>query len=268
MPGFSWDNPFPFYLDDGPTEYQLAYDGLHEAAGVSTVDPTQSALAPKDPDPLTLSSIADLEVKAEALVIGAAATWVEHAKYEGIPGAMIDSLSAWERILGISPIAPTIAERQVDVRRAYTRIPDATPPGLTRALQAISPKLSLDTLNPDLWTITMFGKDFPPFPDDEGFYHPPYRTSNGLALFGRSNRWPAFSDAFVVRVRYMLEAGETQPPSRIITHAKDTLIEILPAWATFQVYTLSDDGSSGEGFYFDGGPDDDSFFDVTAFGET
>lgn len=273
MGGFSWDNPFPMLFGDGPTEVQLAYEGLHEAAGVSTTSPQESALAPKDPDPLTLTSLGDLEVKCEAIAIGAAATWVEHAEYEGFPDTMIDSLSTWEKILGISPIADTIEERQAAVTLAYTRSADASNPALGETLQRLSPKLYLDSLNPDLWTQTVFGKNFSPYPNGEGVYGqygPPYRTDPmAIGLFGRSSRWPSYGDAFRVRVRYVLGAGETQPPSSILTRAHDLLIETLPSWHVPEVYTLADDGMGGEeGFCFDGGPNGDSFFDVTAFGET
>lgn len=270
MGGFSWDNPFPMYLDDGPTEIELAYEGLHEAAGVSTADPSQSALALKDVNPLVLSSLADLEVKCTAIAIGAAATWPEHAMYEGFTDTMIDALPAWEKMLGISPIADSILERQAAVTLAYTRSADAANPALSATLQRVSPKLFLDSLDPDLWVQTMYGKNFSPYPNGEGFYGmygPPYRNEDAIALFGRSSRWPNYSDAYVVRVRYVLEAGETIPPARLLTQTQDLLIETLPAWHVPELYALSD-GDDGLGFYFDGGPDNDSFFDVTAFGET
>jgi hypothetical protein len=267
---FAWYNAFPIVFDDGPTEALLAYEGLHEAAGVNAGDPQQSALAPKDKDPLTLDSIADLEVKCDALAIGAAATWIEHAMHEGFPDSTIDGLSAWERILGIDDIAPSIVERQAVVTRALTRIADASNPALGAMLYAISPALALDSIPYDLWTVALFGKNFSPYPNGEGFYGlygPPYRTGSAIDIFHRSSAWPSYSDAFKVRVRYTLTGSETQPPARVLREARTALHEVLPAWFTFEMYTLSS-GGDGLGFYFDGGPDDDSFFDVTAFGET
>lgn len=270
--GFSWANPFPMMLDDAETEIELAYDGLHEAAGVNAGDPSQSALAQRPPDPTLLSwfdvksgqweGLADLEVKVQAIALGASMTWVEHAMWEGFPHTMTDSLGAWEKILGIFPVAISIEERQRAVVLAWTRIADASNPALGDMLYRISPKLALDTLDQNLWTSTLFGKFFEPYTGITT-----YRSGLGRTLYGTSSKWPAYSDAFRVRVRYNLGAGETQPPTRLLAMANTALLEVLPAWATWEVYTLSDDGSSGLGFYLDGGPNNDSFLDVTAFGD-
>lgn len=263
---FAWWNTFPIVFDDGPTEISLAYDGLHEAAGVVALDPSRSALAPKDPDPLTLSSLADLEVKCTAIVLGSAATDIEHSMWEAFPDTMIDSLAAWEKMLGIADIAPTILERQRAVALAITRDLNATRSGLAQAIYAISPKLAFDPLSYDLTSLTLLGKGLGPL---NGVSPAPatYRSGNAVSLFHNASGWPHFSDLFVLRIRYALADGETMPTHEVLRDVSASLLEVLPAWFSFEIYTLSD-GDDGEGFYFDGGPNDDSFFDVTAFGET
>jgi hypothetical protein len=225
------------------TVYKALRLALGKSYGVGT--DIDLAIGPRE-------GLRDLWTKCEARVVAAALSKWEHAIWQAFPHTATSFLRLWEDMLLVSPVG-SVYERQEAVAQKYTRRVDATVPGLRRSLQEIDERFDVELVPYDLTFATVHGKAFGPLP---GVTAAPYGT--GLWADRESTAFPNFSDIFIVRVRFLGPLTDT-----LKAKAVDLLDDVLPAWVDFEIYTLSD-GPSGEGFYLDGGPNNDSFLDVTA----
>ncbi len=241
--GLGWGNPLPLSLGGGPTLTELIYDSIRKAHGRG---PNGSqAIGPVD-------GIRDLWTIIEARAIACALSHWEHALWQAFPHTSTSFVVVWENLL-LLPSTGELAERQKAVAAAYTRQIDATIPGLREQLKEIDAGFDVDTIPDDLTITTMVGKEFGPLPGVSG-----HAYGSGLAATRESTAWPNFSDNFILRVRYIGTPTEEQ-----FARAASMLNDVLPAWVDFDIYVLSE-GDDGDGFYFDGGPNSDSFMDLTA----
>ena len=241
--GLGWGNPLPLSLGGAPTVVEIIYDSLRKAHGRG---PNQDyAIGPVD-------GIRDLWTIIEARAIACALSYWEHALWQAFPHTSTSFVVVWENLL-LLPSTGELAERQQAVAAAYTRQIDATIPGLREQLKEIDDGFDVDTIPEELTITTMAGKEFGPLPGVAGS---PYGT--GLWADRDATAWPNFSDHFILRVRYSGTPSDEQ-----LAQVAALLNDVLPAWVDFDIYSLSD-GPEGEGFYFDGGPDSDSFLDLTA----
>jgi hypothetical protein len=240
---FGWKNPIPLEIGGGPTTVELTYEALRRAHGRG---PGQAdAIGPRD-------GLRDLWTKCEAIAVATSLAHWEHAFWQAFPNTSTDFVTVWENILGI-PSADTLVERQRLITAAYIREIDATIPGIREALKDIDTRFDVDSIPDDLKIITIAGKEFGPLPGAAGA-----AFGSGFAASRQSTAFPNFADDFIVRVRFL-----GLPTDILLAQAADLLNEVLPSWVSFEIYNLSD-GPEGEGFYLDGGPDSDSFLDLTA----
>jgi hypothetical protein len=238
-----WKNPLPFKIGGAPTTVELTYEQLRKALGRGPGN-TQ-AIGPRD-------GLRDLWTKCEALAVATSLAHWEHAIWQAFPHTSTDFLTVWENLLGL-PASDELVIRQRTVAAKYTQEIDATIPGLREQLQEIDPRFDADLI-PDRYKITTIAcKEFGPLPGVAGS---PFGT--GLWAARESTAYPNFSDDFIVRVRF-----SGLPTEELFAQVADLLNDVLPSWVDFEIYVLSD-GPEGEGFYLDGGPDSDSFLDLTA----
>lgn len=240
-----WRNPLPMKLGGKPSATSTIYKALRQALGKSFGSASDLAIGPE-------GGLRDLWTKCEARAVAAAISVWEHAIWQAFPHTATSFIRVWEDMLLVSPIG-SLYERQEAVALKYTRRIDATVPGLRRSLKEIDENFDVELVLYDLTIVTVQGKAFGPLPGASG---EPY--GSGLWAARESTAYPNYSDIFIVRVRYI---GVLTP--QLEFQAADLLDDVLPAWVDFEIYNLSD-GPGGEGLYFDGGPDDDSFFDQTA----
>jgi len=240
-----WSNPLPLKLGGNPTMTQIVYKALRQALGKSYGHDSDLAIGPVD-------GLRDLFTKCEARVVAAALSKWEHAVWQAFPHTATSFLRLWEDMLFIQPIGSE-AERQEVAALKYTRRIDSTVPGLRRELKRIDDRFDVESVPFDLSIATVQGKAFGPMPGATG---EPYGTE--LWALRDSTAWPNFNDCYIERVRFVGALSNA-----LEAKAAELLDDVLPAWCDYEIYTLSD-GPGGEGFYLDGGPDDDSFMDETA----
>jgi hypothetical protein len=238
---FGWRNPLPFQVGGDPSSTELVYAALRSARG-------QGGSGPE-------GGVRDLWDRARATAIAKGSEAVERAVLQAFPRTMTAHLPVWERILGV-PEEETLPARQRAIELAMTAQIDATYPGLRDSLQKIDPAFTIEWVPPEEAMTTMAGRIFQQLPGTVGLlpFFPDGR---------KSTAWPNYSDGFVVRVRYVQVPG-VQPSDDVMSKARELLQNQLPAWVDFDLYLLSA-GPEGDGFYLDGGPDDDSLLGVTAF---
>lgn len=244
-----WANPLPFHIGGGPTPTELVYAALRSAAGESSPGQLNSGAA---------GGLRDLWTICKATAIAASMEGIESALDQAFPQTMSAHLEVWERLLGI-PRAANDVERRRLVQIAWTAQIDATTTGLRDNLRKIDPAFDVESLPWAEVALVQFGKLFEQLPGTGG---QDYGT--GVAAGRTSTEWPNFSDTFVQRIRYVLPPGIIDPPQASIAAAEALLNEHLPAWVDFEIYVLSS-GPEGDGFYLDGGPNDDSRLSMTGF---
>lgn len=240
---FGWKNPLPLKIGGAQTRVELTYEALRKAHGRGPNG--TEALGPRD-------GLRDLFVKCDAIAIASSLSYWEHALWQAFPHTSTSFITVWENML-LLPASGELAARQVAVAANYTQKIDATIPGLREQLQAMDPSLDVDSIPEDYTITTMAGKEFGPLPGVSGAAY-----GTGVWANRHSTAYPNYSDHFVLRVQY-----SGIPTEELLAQVSDFLNEVLLSWVTFEIYNISD-GPDGEGFYFDGGPDSDSFLDLTA----
>lgn len=233
MGGFGWQNGFPVELGGAPADAERIYHALRRAMGERGTGPE--------------GGIEDLWRQCEATVIAAATRAVEAAAMQAIPGEQTYSLDDWEEILGIAP-APTDPERQAAVAAALTGRGGATLPELQGAVTKLDAGLEVDPQAFATARVAELGIAF-----GSRLGTPPFGSGQTAAV--ASARYPNFSDGFVVRVW----SEAPVPTDELLDALATEMNTTLPAWVDWDVY-------AGElGFFLDGGPNDDSLLDLTAF---
>lgn len=240
-----WSNPLPMKLGGKPSLTQVVHKALRQTHGLSFSPYTELAIGP-------VEGLRDLYTKCEARVIAAALSKWEHALWQAFPHTATSFIPLWEDMLLVAP-SGSLYERQAAVAEKYTRSPDATVPGLRVSLKRIDERFDVEQVPYESQYITVQGRMFGPLAGASGS---PY--GSGASASVESTYYPNFSDVYIERVRY-----DGVPTETIIAKAADMLDDVLPAWMDFTIYNVGS-GPDGDGLYFDGGPNNDSFFDVTA----
>lgn len=241
MGGLGWVNPLPAWLGSDPTPTEKVYAALKSMSGKGGVGPD--------------NGLRDLWLQAKAQVIATSLEAVERPLLQLFPKHAIDHLEVWELLLGI-PRAPTLEARQANYEEALASTLDATIAGARAALQKIDPNFDVESISFADASHVHHGKAFGPLPGVSGS---PYGTG---VTSRKSSGFPNYSDAFIVRVRYFFPPGVVDVAQTTLYAAELRLNELLPAWIDFDIYAQSE-GPEGAGFYFDGGPLDDSYLDLT-----
>lgn len=156
-------------------------------------------------------------------------------------------LPVYEDLL-LLPSTGTDDERRIAAGVAWALKRGATQPEIRAALQEIDANLDVASRDTDDAATTVPGKWLAPLSGTPDFGDQP------------GSQWPNYASHYVQIVTYELPTGETQIPSATMAAARRQLNDQLPAWVDF---TIRDDG---DGFYLDGGVDEDSLLDQTAFG--
>jgi len=225
--------PLASPLGSGSPHYEDVYRALRSAVGTS---------ASKDDENLD-----DLWRRARAVGIAAGHLSLDRAAWQALPIGATDHLDAYERLLGLSSsTAQTEQDRRERVVAAWIRDILATSRGIEVDLQTIDANFSLVTTDHDQTDTVHMGRTL--------------AVDGNEATFG-STKYPNYSTAFVVGALYEVPAGSTAIPPLVLTDAKSLLNNNLPAWVDF---VISQEGTSGAGFYADGGPDGTSVADLTA----
>ena len=241
MGGIGWQNGLPFQIGGGESDTETVYRALRQSVGGRE----GGGAGPE-------GGIEDAWRMAKAEALAAAAAVEERAALQAFPQYATDFLDVWESILGVPPAGST-ADRQAACAAALTEQVSALIPNLRTAIKRVAPYADVDSL-PDADALaTWFGKvlgartGYPIF-------------SAGQTAGVTAATWANFSDHFVLRVRYVLPAGVLAPTEEELAQLADLLNRDLPAWVDWSIYT-------GVGFFFDGGEDGSSLFDLTTFGE-
>lgn len=245
---FGGKNPFPsFRLGGGRSRVDRIHRALRKAMGENGPGPE--------------GGLEDLWTLCEARVMALAEGTLRQAFYQAFAQTMGSfGVARWERLLQI-PQQRHLVDRQEAVRLAITSEPDATIPGLRASLKRIDPAFEVVSVPWEKMTTVQFGKAFGPLPGVAG---QPFRTGAAVAIFQHSTAWPAYSDAYVTQVQYVLSAGQLNIPLSVLAQAEELLNEVLPFYQDWSIFALAD-GPDGAGWYLDGGPDNTSFLDQTAF---
>lgn len=240
-------NPLPFRTGSGPTPTEQVYGALKSAVGPGNQGPD--------------GGLRDLWRWCVAQALARATRSKDLAVAQAFPATMTVHLEAEERILNL-PRAKTDAERRRAVGAAKVYQPDATGPNLTAELRKIDPAFVLDEAVPwALQNTSIPGKPFGPLAGDPGPVFGQGQTARRSAPFCNA------SDAFTVRVRYVLGPAQTEIPIDVYNRAVALLNDLVPFYCDFEIYNVCS-GSEGDGFYLDGGPSDaldgTSLLDMTA----
>jgi hypothetical protein len=226
-------SPLASPLGSGTSHYEDVYRALRSAVGTS---------ASKDDENLD-----DLWRRARAVGLGAGHLSLDRAAWQALPIGCTDHLDAYERLLGLSSsTATTEQDRRERVVAAWIRDILATSRGIEVDLQTIDENFSVVTTDHDQTDTVHHGRIMP--------------AAGSEATYG-TTEYPNYSTAFVVQVAYAVPSGSTVIPTQVLADAKALLNNNLPAWVDF---VISQEGTSGAGFYADGGPDGTSVADLTA----
>jgi hypothetical protein len=211
MPDFGWANSFPLELGGQTSHIENVYNALRNAVGRGG--------SAKDENGLEAAWRA-----AKAIAIATATDAYERAAFQALPEHATEHVPVYERVLGIAPGSDANDEdRRLAVLAAWTVRVLANVGTLKRSLQVISPKFDIDELAHEQATVTMLGRMFPSYGDESLHGVPQY---------------PNYSDEFVVRVIYRLEAGETAIPQDVRFAARRYLNTTLPAWVDFRIHQV------------------------------
>lgn len=217
MPGFGWQNGFPFEFGGGSSHTETIYAAMRSSVGVGG--------AALDDD----GTIDGLWRQARAVGLAAAATTGERAILQAFPGRATDLLEYYEQLLGAVPEpGDSELERQAVVEQLWTERVRASLPDIAADLLAIDPKFSLASFDHAETTDTLHGRAF----EDLAATLP----------FGggrRSTRFPNYSTEFVVTALFDIGSGVAPsiPEQKLIERAKAHLNKVLPAPHAFQVLT-------------------------------
>jgi hypothetical protein len=239
--GIGWQNGLPFQIGGGESDTETVYRALRQSVGGRE----GGGAGPE-------GGIEDAWRMAKAEAIAAAGAVEERAALQAFPQHATDFLDVWESTLGVPPAGST-ADRQAACAAALTAQVSAIVPHLRTEIQRVAPNADVDAL-PDADAVaSWFGKVL-----GARTGAPPvgYGQTAGVT----AATWANFSDHFVLRVRFVLPAGVVAPPTEELAQLAALLNATLPAWVDWSVYT-------SVGFFFDGGEDGSSLFDVTTFGE-
>lgn len=225
-------SPLAYPLGGGTSHVEDIYRALRSAPGTS--------VGPED-------GLDDLWRQSRAVGIGSAHLALDKAAYQALPDGTTDHLAAYERGLGLaSSSAQTEQDRRLRVAAAWTSQIASTSRGIERDLQDISANYSLRATDHDLTDTTHHGRSFPAF---------------GLEATYGVSAYPNYGTSFVVTVVYAVPAGVFAIPDAELDDGERLLNSALPAHVD---YVVSQEGTSGAGFYADGGPDGTSVADLTA----
>lgn len=208
MADFGWANSLPLELGGQTSHIENVYNALRNAVGRGG--------SAKDENGLEAAWRA-----AKAIAIATATDAYERAAFQALPEHATEHVPVYERVLGIAPGSDANEEdRRLAVLAAWTVRVLANIGTLKRSLQVISPKFDVDELAHEQATVTMLGRMFPSYGDESLHGVPQY---------------PNYSDEFVVRVIYRLEAGEVSIPGMLLQAARRYLNTTLPAWVDFLI---------------------------------
>ena len=222
----------PLELGGGPSPVDLVHNAIRSARGVRGSGP--------------VGGLEDGYLRAESEAIEAGNAAVERAALQAFGFTATDHLPVLEELYALPPEG-TEQDRR-DRVAAFEREPArADIPAIVDALALISPFWSVITPTRDESTITLSGKVLAP---RDGSI--PY---GGWASQNHAN----YADESILHVAWDLVAAGQMPSTVIIADTARMLRRRLPAWMDFSLHQLDD------GFYADGGPDDFSFADWTAF---
>jgi hypothetical protein len=238
MGGLGWHNPLPFEIGGGETDHERVWRALRSLVG-------QGGPGPED-------SLEDLWRQCKAVALAADVIDPERAFLQGVPGKQTSHIDVYEDLLFI-PRAPTDAQRAIAVRDAITLQLKAQLPFIDEALKRIDPRFAVDDIPWAQSATTELGRAFGPRVGGPAY-------GSGVSAARTATAWPNYADPFVLYVNYALAPGSTEPNERSLDAAGRLLNNVLPAWCDWSIST-----GDGDGFFLDGGPDDDSLLDQTAF---
>jgi hypothetical protein len=229
MPGIGSGNPFPLELGGGPSTSEQFYDILRQAIGTGAAA-----------DEGTID--ADWRM-AQARGMRAAFC-SDRAINQGFPDLLTDFIEVWEDMFFLEPRNLSDEERRQNIIDLWTRVIDASDPGIEADLQEIDPLFVTTNIDHTTARTTELGRAFE---DDD-----PYDVDACGPQFngGRtSTDWPNYSTEFLSIINYGITVGMlTQEAMRRIERAKTVLCESLPAWID---YMISIGTPTGLGFILD-----------------
>lgn len=239
MGGYGRQNPYPFQYGGGESDTETTWRALRKAVGAFGEGAENGAGA--------IGGVEDAFREAKAQVIAAVMAEAERAAFQALPNLATDHIPVYQKNLGVPPKATAEEDRQA-IAAAFTRMPEADIPHLRVAIQEISTQADIVTTDDDTASYVHFGKWLAP------------RTGTPAYGIGaaQSSEIPNYSSHFVTIVEWTLAPSEIIPPANTLADIESHLNEVLPAWQDYTIIT-------GTGFYLDGGPNDDSLMDLTAF---
>ena len=214
MAGLGWGNPFPLEMGGGETLVESHYRALTAALGKGG--------SAEDVD----NTVDGLWRTCLALGLACLSSAGERAALQVFPTKATDLLPYYESLLFLPPSGSESDRREAAARR-YRLAPDADLPALESTLQAIDPRFSIITPDPDTEETTVPGRVFEDYDATE-----PFNGGRKSTLFGN------YSTGFVVRVLFDLGgAVPTAADRSIIAEALRTLNDLLPSWNAFSFVT-------------------------------
>lgn len=212
------DNPLPFRIGRGPTNYQKAYTFLKQAVGTGG--------SAKDEE-----GIEGLWRRSRARALALVRSTEERAANQHYPDLATDFLDYYAtRLLAIPDDGSPEVERRAEAVERYTETPHAQFPELEAQLQRIDPRLSIRHKPWAKGTTTVFGRAFEAH---EGVTGEPDFGGDG------HSRFPNYASTFIVTVFFDLgyQGRPNAADARIVQRVKERLRDILPSVFGFRILT-------------------------------
>lgn len=225
----------PLELGGGPSPVDLVHDAIRSARGVKGTGP--------------VGGLEDDYLRAESEAIEAGEAAVERAALQAFGFTATDHLPVLEALYNLPPEG-TEQDRRNRVAAFELEQARGDLPTIGAALAALSAFWSIILPTRAESTITLQGKVLAPR-DGSVYYGAP-----------ASQNHANYSDEHVLHVAWDIVAAGGMPSDQLVVETARMLRRRLPAWMDFSIHQLED------GFYVDGGPDDLSVVDFTAFDET
>lgn len=231
MAALGFLSPFSLPLGGGTSHIEDVYTVLRSAAGTA-VGPAHG--------------LEDTWRQCKANGIGLSQEALDRAAFQALPQSTTDHLEVYERILALTPAAGDDEQtRREAVSVAWSNALDTTLRGIEIALQDIDSAFSLLGYDSDTSETTVLGRWFPS-PGDE--------ISRG------TSNYPNHSTDYWILASYALPGNAVLIDVAVRSAAARLLSATIPAWCLWQI---TQTGSTGGGFYCDGGADGTSALDIT-----